>query len=307
MTAGHPRALVVGEALTDVIVDVDGTREFPGGSPLNLSFGLARLGMDVSFLTRLGDDERGRAIERHLSSAGVVVTRSASAGSRTSVATAVLDESGSASYEFDIEWALPSVLPPLGEVDVLHIGSIGALLDPGARDVAALVTRLRPTATISYDPNIRPQLLGRREDVLARVEALVALSDVVKASDEDLAWLYPAVSPLTAAERWLALGPALVVVTRGSRGSLARTRDNGLESPSLPVTVVDTIGAGDSFMAGLLSGLGDAGLLGAPRRQALRAIDETTLAAVIDRATACAAITVSRAGAQPPWRAELAD
>jgi fructokinase len=162
----------------------------------------------------------------------------------------------------------------------VHVGSIGAALEPGATLVERLVTSSRPSATISFDPNVRPQLMGSAETARPRIERLVALADIVKASDEDLAWLYPGADVTEVVDRWLALGPALMV---------------------------DTIGAGDSFMAGLLAALSDRGLLGAARRSALRELSASDLTEVVGFAARCAAITVSRPGADPPTRADLAE
>ena len=152
-------------------------------------------------------------------------------------------------------------------------------------------------------------VLGDRDYARRQAERFVVLSDVVKASDEDLEWLYPGVDPLESARRWLSLGgtegPALVVVTRGARGPWGITAIGETQVPAPSVTVVDTVGAGDSFMAGLLSAIVDRGLDGAQNRGALRAMPAETLAAIMDHATRAAAVTVSRAGANPPTRAEL--
>jgi fructokinase len=169
-----------------------------------------------------------------------------------------------------------------------------------------LVREVQPTATISFDPNIRPQFFASAEAARPRVERLVALADVVKVSDEDLAWLYPDDTVGRIMERWLALGPALVVVTRGSDGADALAASGPVRVPALQTQVADTIGAGDSFMSGLLAGLNDLGLLGGGRRPALRAIESSEVERVVQFAARCAAVTVSRPGADPPWRSELA-
>jgi len=177
-----------------------------------------------------------------------------------------------------------------------------------AAKVVDLMARLRATATISYDPNVRPAIMGTPADVLERVEALVALSDVVKASDEDLDWLYPGVPVETALRRWADLGPALAVCTRGPLGAYAvlRTSRDHLVVPQNTVTLADTVGAGDSFMAGLVSGLTDAGLLGGPmQRQRLAAATWAELATALHRAVATSSITVSHAGAYAPSLAEV--
>ncbi|WP_344329559.1 PfkB family carbohydrate kinase, partial [Kitasatospora putterlickiae] len=186
----------------------------------NVAYGLARLGEPVALLTELADDAYGRLIRAHLEAAGVVLLRGPSdggGGPRTPSAVVRLDAEGRARYAFDIGWTLPPVdLPfPPGH---LHIGSIAAVTAPGAAVVLALVERWRGRAGVSYDPNVRPALMGEHAEAVRRVERCVALSDLVKASDEDLGWLYPDRTPEEAARHWLGLGPATVAVTRGPAG-----------------------------------------------------------------------------------------
>jgi fructokinase len=159
--------------------------------------------------------------------------------------------------------------------------------------------------TVSYDPNVRPQLLGDPAEARRDIERLVRLSDVAKVSDEDLRWLYPDRRDEDVAREWLALGPALVVVTRGGAGVYALAPRCELTRPATPVDLVDTVGAGDSFTSGLLDGLRRADLLGGRRRDALADIDPATLASVVDEAALIAAITCSRPGADPPTRDEV--
>ena len=164
----------------------------------------------------------------------------------------------------------------------------------------------RGRATLSYDPNVRPALLGDAERARPDIERLVALSDVVKVSREDLEWLYPNRSDEDVARGWLTSpGPAIVVVTRGGAGVFAVSGGLEMQRPAIPVELVDTVGAGDAFTSGLLDGLHRADLLGGARREALTAIDEATLASVLDAAALIAAITCSRPGADPPTRAEV--
>ena len=304
------RALVIGESLTDLVQRSDGsTEEHVGGSPANVAIGLARLGHEVTFATQLGADERGATIASHLEGEGVSLAEGSVSriGSPTSVATSTLDASGQAAYSFELAWELPRGHPPEGLTHV-HTGSIAATLEPGASAVLATIEGARPGATISYDLNVRPSLMGEPHEVRAKVEALIGLSDVVKASDEDIAWLYDGAPVSDLLRLWGQLGPALTVVTRGASGALVGLPVSGeLTSVDAPaVRVVDTIGAGDSFMAGLLSGLLDAGLLGGIQaRERLRSASLADVRPAVDRALACAAITVSRAGANPPRLAEL--
>ncbi|MEU1492496.1 carbohydrate kinase [Streptomyces sp. NPDC005776] len=296
--------LVIGECVADVVRLPDAAdRVHPGGSPANVAYGLARLGHDTTLLTQLGADEKGRLIRAHLTGAGVEV-RTDGSTAPTPSAVVNLDGAGRASYAFDITWTLGPVSlerPPAH----VHTGSIAAVTEPGAAAVVAAVESLRAAATVSYDPNVRPELMGDHEAAVRKAERCVALSDVVKASDEDLEWLYPGVEPVKAAERWLATGPAVVLVTRGGDGAFAVLPAGPLTVDALPAEVVDTVGAGDAFMSGTLHALAAHGLLGPAGRERLRALDRATAKDVLRHASASAAVTVARAGASPPDPAEL--
>jgi fructokinase len=298
-------ALVIGEALID-IVERDGLAlgEHVGGSPLNVAVGLGRLGRDVDFLTHIGDDERGRRIVEYVEASKVRLVPGSTTADRTPTALARLDESGAADYQFDITWELsgtPEVAPPI----VAHTGSIAAYLDPGCLATAALLDAYRPSATITFDPNVRTALITDREQAVGRIERLVEKADVVKASDEDLRWLDPDLAPEKIAESWLASGPAIVAVTQGERGAFAVCAAGIVRVPARPVDVVDTVGAGDAFMTGLIDALWSLNLLGAPRRSDLARIDLETLDGVVGTAALASALTVARAGADLPDRAAL--
>jgi fructokinase len=303
------RTLVIGESLIDIVARPDGSaQEHVGGSPANVARGIARLGHDVTLATMIGEDERGTRIASLLAAEGVQLTAGSVGGRPTSVATSTLDTSGAAAYTFDLSWEMDEIQPLQGCTHV-HTGSIAATVEPGASAVLATIQSARPSATISYDPNARPSLMGSPHHVRAKVEQLVGLSDVVKASDEDIAWLYGG-APLPEILRlWALLGPALMVVTRGPEGAAVWLSITGeyttVEAPQ--AEVVDTVGAGDSFMAGLISGLLDADLLGGIQaRERLRSASLVEVRPAVDRALACAALTVSRAGADSPYRGELA-
>jgi len=303
-------ALVVGEALVDVVVHPEGGRsEHPGGSPANVALGLARLHRPVGLLTWLGADQLGGRVRAHLSTDGVRILDGDRVATHTATALARLDAAGVAEYVFDLEWDLPNRWSGDDQAPlVMHSGSIAATLQPGADSVAALARRLRSTSTITYDPNVRPQIMGSPGLVRGPIERFVALADVVKVSDEDLAWLYPTESVADVAARWAVAGPAIVVVTQGGDGARALTSLGiDLQVPAVAVDVVDTVGAGDSFMAGLIDGLWSAHLLGAEQREVLRAVDGPTLEQVLRRCVQIGAITVSRAGANPPFLEELPD
>ena len=296
--------LVVGEALVDVVRQDGEKLPHPGGSPLNVAVGLARLDVPVVLHTRFGDDANGVLIAQHLDASGVPLTPGSVDKRPTAIAEATLAADGSATYRFEIEWDPAAVSITQAPVAV-HTGSIAAIMMPGADLVEQLLRDSRDTATISYDPNVRPALMGEHGAARERVERLVALADVVKASDEDIGWLYPGDEVADVLARWIALGPALVVATRGGNGADAIAACGTVHVDAPLTTVADTIGAGDSFMAGLLAALSDRSLLGGDRRDALRAIEASTVEAVVAFAARCAAITVSREGANPPGRDEV--
>ena len=286
----------------------DAPAAFPGGSPLNVAVGCSRLGMDARLVTAYGNDEYGRMIGGYLAANAVAAVNGGM--KTTSTAAAHLDENGAATYDFDISWDIAGALADaeilLADTHHTHTGSIATALSPGSEAVLELLTAARPHSTISFDPNCRPAISPDVNASRQRAEAFVALSDVVKASDEDLLWLYPQRTLDESAAAWLGLGPAFVIVTRGPEGPIVLSRSARLEVPAPVVDVVDTVGAGDSFMSGLLSGLDAANLLGPDARDQLHSLSEETLHNLAAYANRTAAITCSRAGSNPPWQAELA-
>jgi fructokinase len=302
--------LVVGEALIDIVRRADGrTAEHPGGSPANVALGLGRLGRVVSLLSRFGLDARGTSIAARLAASNVVVVPGSRTPAPTSTATAVLDEHGAAGYTFELDWQLPpaeELESPLTRARALHTGSIAAFLPPGGDAVLDLVRSASGRTTVSFDPNARPVLMGGPSAARERVEQFVRAADVVKVSDEDLDWLAPGEDPAAVAAAWLALGPSVVVVTRGGEGATGLAAAGRVDVQAPPVEVVDTVGAGDAFTAGLLDALAAADLLGAARAEELRAIDTGAFAAALRHAARVAAVTCSRPGADPPTSAELA-
>lgn len=304
------RVVVCGEAVVDLVQSGPRTwTSHPGGSPANVAVGLARLGVPVALLARLSGDAFGRMLREHLAAAGVDLDLTVDAAQPSTLAVAGLDAAGVASYDFwvegtaDWQWTdseLPTRLPP--SVQALHTGSMALEVEPGASRLIALLERVGEQVLVSYDPNVRLARLGAREAGLAAVERVVARADVVKVSSEDLAWLLPGVAAEQVLQRWLALGPALVVVTDGSEGALATSGSGVLRVPAPVVQVVDTVGAGDAFTAGLLAALAEQGLL---ERAALVAAPEQVLLAVLAHAVQVAALTCTRPGADPPTRDEL--
>lgn len=302
---------VIGEALLDM-VQVDPHGPFvakPGGGPLNIAVGLARLGHPTQLKARLSRSQLGATLREYAASNHVGTAACVDTDEQTTLAFAALDDARQASYEFyaqgtsDWGWTLDELadLPP--ETVALHTGSLAAAIAPGAEALLALWRRLAGAGglLLSYDPNIRPDLAGPRTSAVTRVEEFVSVSHVVKASDEDVSWLYPEDGHLDVLREWSTLGPELVVMTRGEHGCVAvKANGESIQLPGIKVDVVDTIGAGDAFEAGLLSGLADARCL-APGAVAEQSVGG--LASVLQRAIDVSAMTCGRAGADPPTRA----
>ncbi|QAY62783.1 carbohydrate kinase [Xylanimonas allomyrinae] len=301
------RIAVVGEALVDVVPADGGMRDLPGGSPANVAVTLARLGRQAVLMTTLAHDARGALVRGWLHASGVDVVASAPATGRTSSATVALGPDGAASYAFDVTWDPPAAA--LAEVvaaaDVVHVGSIATVLEPGATAVEAALRAARRRALVSFDPNARPAITPDADAARTRVERLVALSDVVKVSAEDLAWYHPGADLLEVARAWAATGPALVVVTLGAEGALAVRGADVVRVLGVPVVVADTIGAGDTFTGALLDALVDLGAVGPGARDVLVSLGADRIAEAARWAARAAAVTVSRPGADPPTRAEL--
>lgn len=296
-----PSVFVVGEALIDIVVDGDSTAEHPGGSPMNVAFGLARLGVPTSFRTSLGRDERGNALRRHLDSAGVQLDSASVTDEATSTAKARIQPDRSAQYDFDISWNPGSLSVPTG-VAVVHTGSIATVLHPGADAVADLFTAAHDSVLLSFDPNARPSVTPDRDAAVLDVDRIAEVSHVVKLSDEDAAWLHPGATLDEVLDRYLGLGAGLVAITCGGEGCIAASPDARIAVAAPPVDVVDTIGAGDAFMSGLLFGILSNDLVDTVRSGGLA---QEGLEAIVGTALVSAQITVSRAGANPPTPDEL--
>ena len=297
--------LVVGESLVDIVRTASGhLHEYAGGSAANVAVALARLGRPTRLASSFADDHHGAMVADHLERAGVTLACDPGAVDHTSTALATIGTAGAADYVFDIDWRLSPVSDDEDPL-VTHVCSLGPVLLPGADDVLALLRRLRDRSTVSYDVNARPVVTGTGPEVVARVERTVAVADLVKASDEDLEALYPHQPHAESAAALLELGPAVVVVTRGADGALWLDRTGAVEVTSRPVEVADTIGAGDTFGAGLIDALWERGRLGAEGRAALSELPREEIAEVLEHAARAAAVTVSRPGADPPHRHEL--
>lgn len=307
--APHTNATVVsiGEALIDIVQpQTGGPTEHVGGSPANVAIGLAALGHPTLLATNLGDDERGQRITDYLAERHVALTPGSRDAAHTSTAKAMLDADGAATYDFDLSWDIP--VPDLEGIGHVHTGSIAATLQPGASAVFEAMATARATGTVSYDPNARPTIMGQPHEARSLIEECIGRSDVVKASSEDVEWLYQGASAEEVARLWGRLGPLLVVITHGGDGALVHqsSTDTQVRVAAPKVVVIDTVGAGDSFMAGLISGLLDAGLLGSVEaRHRLEGASSWALSEAVERALATAAYTVARAGAASPSRADV--
>jgi fructokinase len=303
-----PPFLVVGEALVDVVQPADGSepQRAVGGSCLNVAVGLSRLDVPTTLVTRIGDDELGRLVREHAEASGVRLSDgSVVTGGATSTATAHLDAEHAATYDFDLVWDLPAQTLPTDLLG-MHVGSLGAVLDPGRTTVADLVRQaVADDVFVSFDPNIRPFFLTDAAAAWAEVLELARGSRLVKLSDEDLRLLRPEASETEVCRELLAAPRTeLVVLTRGSAGAVAYTETAELGVAAPRTEVVDTVGAGDSFMAAMLAMLADWGVLD-EGDGALSALDDARVELLVAGAVTAAAVTCSRRGANPPTRREL--
>ena len=299
--------VVCGEALIDMIQNGDGTqRATPGGGPFNTARALARLGVPTAFLGRLSTDSFGRELAGLLARDGVSLQLATTGPEKTTIAVADVDSEGFAEYQFLVQ---DTSAPNLRRDDVpdrlasnvtgLHLGTLGLVLEPMADTLLGLVEREGDGRLVMVDPNIRDGLIPESE-YRERLRRAIARSTVVKASDSDLAWLYPGTATEHVARGLLADGVPLVVVTLGADGALAAHRDFEVSVQAPPVEVVDTIGAGDAFGAALLAWLYDH-----DKVKPNLALDREQLQDALRYACLAAAITCSRAGADPPWKWEL--
>ena len=307
----RPRLTVIGEALID-LVPGEKSGQFEarlGGSPFNVAIGLARLDHRVTLMARLADNAFGRQLRDRAEAEGIDLSHAPRAKEPTTLAVVSLDAEARAVYDFyvngtaDWQWSDDEIVKIPDDTAIFHLGSLASWTPPGAEKIHEAAERLRASALVSYDPNIRPDLLGTPEAARNRIERSVRVSHLVKASREDAEWLYPGASLEDTARRWLDLGAMLVVITDGPDGAhLFRPGDAPVRRPGQTVTVTDTIGAGDAFTSGLLGGLARRGLH-AP--DALREAAPGALADAADEAIAVSALTCQRPGADPPRLAEV--
>jgi fructokinase len=293
----HREILVIGESLVDSIQSAEGGRiRIPGGSPLNVAVGLSRLDHPVTFLTSLGDDADGTLVRRHLDEANVWIHPKPVIAASTSVATADVGSDGNASYEFNVSWQVPDSLH-WSSYDIVHTGSIALALEPGASRLLQLLRDRPRSVRVSVDPNVRSAFLPRQE-ARERLEPFFREADIVKLSLEDARHLYPErESPDAVLDHILELGSDLVAITLGERGAILANTDSRRWVSAPSREVVDTIGAGDSFMAALIDALVSRDFECRGSRPLLQAYGE--------HAAFAAFITVGRRGADLPWRRDL--
>jgi fructokinase len=261
--------LVIGETLIDLVPGPNGREAILGGSPYNVAIGLGRLGAKVAIATSISTDKDGQRFKAALEADHVDLTYTAivDAPSPTALVEEGTEESGPR-YIFTLENTAFMLPPPLPNGDLqgithVHIGSISALVGPSATSGLNALQAAKGRVTTSYDPNIRPLITPDREATRAAVETRVALADLVKASEEDVAWLYPGRDPAEVMREWLKLGPTLCILTRGGDGAEAFTTTSHATVPAPKITVADTVGAGDSLMSSLLFAMDRDGALGA--------------------------------------------
>ncbi|MCZ4291377.1 carbohydrate kinase family protein [Hoeflea alexandrii] len=300
-----------GEALIDMLPRTttqgeDAFSPYAGGSVFNTALALGRLGLKTGFFTGLSSDMFGDILRQALDKSGVDHGYCATLDLHTTLAFVRL-VNGQASYAFFDEntagrMITEAHLPALGdEVEALHFGAISLIPDPCGATYESLMRREHGSRVISLDPNIRPGFITDAARHRARIDRMIAMSDIVKMSDEDLEW-FGMPDMETAARTWLGQGPSLVVFTRGARGAIGFSREHTVEVDGVAVTVADTVGAGDTFNAGILASLKRDNVL---TKQAMKALSADAIGNALGLGARAAAVTVSRPGANPPWAGEI--
>jgi len=274
-----------------------------GGGPANTAKALAKLGIDTQFIEGISSDVYGQMAKHELKTAGVKLDYVKNSDKPTCLAVVSLSESGSATYEFvikntatfdfDIEW-LPN--PQANRPSLLHIGTLAAVIEPGASVLFEWAQVVAKVAPLVFDPNVRPAVIGDREQYVAQVERWVSISSAIKVSDEDIKWLYPSLDVEQVVNDWLIKGPSLIVVTYGEKGLTGYQKGEKVIVDAVKVKVVDTVGAGDTVGAILVKAI---------VKDGLDSLTGSRLKSMLKRAAKAAAITVSRVGANPPTSEEL--
>ena len=290
---------VVGEALIDLVPGSSGTaKAIVGGGPANTAKALAGLGFSTSFIGGISSDAFGGLIKEELRDAGVDLSLAKFSDYPTATAKVLLDGSGKAVYSFQLDetatFSFSRGWLPAGEPDVIHIGTLATIVEPGATELYEWIKGFN--APIVFDPNVRITVLDDVDRYRDAVEKWIGISSVVKVSEEDIALLYGGRDYVSVAREWIEKDVDLVVITRGESGLVGLTSESSVEVPGVSVEVVDTIGAGDTVGAIVVEAIVEHGL---------KALKNERLTLVLERAAKAAAITCSRAGAKPPMREEL--
>ncbi len=302
-----------GEALIDFLPaktkeGATAFQPFNGGSIYNVAIALGRLGRQVGYLGGISDDFFGQMLLEGLKTSQVDLSFVVRSKNRATTLAFVHLTNGQPQYVFLDEMSAGRMLakeqiPAIPDaVSTLHFGSFSLIHDPAGATLEALAIQEKPRRIICIDPNIRASLVVNRDNYLLRLGRMLAIADIIKISDEDMEWIFPGVDPATVVKQWLLDGAALVILTRGGAGATAFTKSFQIDQPVQKVTVSDTVGAGDTFTAGLLASLDQQHLL---ERNKLKNISKNQLAQATQLAAKAAAITVSRAGANPPWESEI--
>jgi fructokinase len=294
---------VAGEVLIDLIPNADQYQAVVGGGPANTAIALSKLGVKTCFIDGISSDEYGQMAKAELHSANVLLDYVQYSNKPTCTAKVTLSKSGGATYEFVIEatatfdfstqW-LPD--PQRLKPSLLHIGTLATVIEPGASDLFEWAQSVAYIAPIVFDPNVRPAVLGNRDEYVKKVEKWVAISSAVKVSDEDLKWLYPGITINEIVNKWLEVGVELVIVTLGDKGITAFRKNEEIFVDAVKVVVADTVGAGDTVGAVLVEAIVNNGL---------DKLSGEVLKTMLNRAVKAAAITVSRTGANPPSKEEI--
>ena len=294
---------VAGEVLIDLIPDGSERKSIVGGGPANTAKALSKLGVEAQFIDGISTDEYGQIAKTELLSADVLLDFVQYSNKPTCTAKVTLSSSGSASYEFVIEGTAtfdfsalwlpdPQSLKP----SLLHIGTLATVIEPGASILFEWAQNVSYVSPIVYDPNIRPAVLGYRDEYVKKVEKWISISSAAKVSDEDLNWLYPGKAIHEVVGQWIEKGLQLVVVTLGDKGITAYRKNEQISVDAVKVVVADTVGAGDTVGAVLVEAI---------VKNGLDKLTREVLKTMLNRATKAAAITVSRIGANPPTLKEI--
>lgn len=305
------KVAVIGEGVIDRFINGDSHTDVIGGSGLNTAVAMKRAGVDAVWFTRLASDTNGIKLSQYARTEGVLADSPIEGLEAASLVKVILQSDGQPTYEFSLEgavdwnWSESELNQLSNQFAVVQIGSLSAVLDPGADLLRSAVSQLKSGSNpplITYDPNARPSAAqngSQAELMRTRIQNMVELADLVKVSDEDLVWLKPGMDPIESARQWSNEGPQLVVLTRGSKGSKAFRHGQEISSiDGEKIDVVDTVGAGDTFMAWLVA------LIVLKFSCAIPTSSEK-ITSLLSTASKAAAITCSREGCKPPYANEL--